>query len=167
MTARLEELRRPEQQCVQPPGLGAPGKALGPCCGRPAEACWPQRRPSLRLGGLIPGGSPADLGAPLSSGAAGVVSVPVLRPQWAPSQRLPAGVQGEGQLSRPCHSPGGGRPLPSTPALPPEGRAGAVWWLRCHSGSGCRSSRCRGAAGGGLSEGRVGGWTGREDGRAG
>lgn len=75
--------------------------------------------------------------------------------------------KGKGQLSRPRSTPGGGRPLPSTPASRPEGRAGAVWWLRCPSGSGCRSPRCRGAAGGGLLEGRVGGWTGREDGRAG
>ena len=39
-------------------------------------------------------------------------------------------ARGKDSSADPCRSPGGGRPLPSTPASPPEGRAGAVWWLR-------------------------------------
>lgn len=43
LMARSGELRHPEQQCVQPTGLGAPGEALRPSCGCPAKACWPHR----------------------------------------------------------------------------------------------------------------------------
>lgn len=59
--------------------------------------------------------------------------------------------------------------VPFLPPQPRPQRGGQVLCggCACPSGSGCRSPRCRGAAGGGLLEGRVGGWTGREDGRAG
>ena len=149
--AQLEELRCPEQQCVQPTGLGAPGKVFRPYCGCPTKVCWPQKWSSLWL---------RDLHSRLFSRRARGASFfrghrngfrSVLRPQWAPSQCLPAGVQGE-RTAQPTRAVALEAGVPFLPPQPRPQRGGQVLCggCTCPSGSGCRSPRCRGAAGGGL-----------------
>ena len=129
------------------------GHRSGPACG--SEIC-------------IPGCSRAELGAPLSSGATGMVFVLSSGHSGPPVKCLPAGMQGE-RTAQPTRAVALEAGVPFLPPQPRPQRGGQVLCggCACPSGSGCRSPWCRGAAGGGLLDGRGGGWTGREDGRAG